>query len=232
MAATPLDNPIWHSLTGPHARFAMGQGRARHYLRDFAPFSAIAEPTPAAYADLALGLPDDTEARLFRPENEAVPAGWEAISARPLIQMTLAEEVVPQPLSGESRIIPLGPSDVPEMLALIEIAQPGPFCVRTIELGTYVGVRDAKTGRLLAMGGERLCLERHVEVSAIAVHPEARGQGLGASITAHLARSVLARNCLPFLHVFPDNPARALYVRLGFLERAQLWVLLRRPVRR
>ena len=32
---------------------ALGRGLARHYPRDMAPFSAIAEPTAAAYRDLA-----------------------------------------------------------------------------------------------------------------------------------------------------------------------------------
>jgi hypothetical protein len=34
MAVTPLDNPVWYALTGPHAHFATGQGKARHYPRD------------------------------------------------------------------------------------------------------------------------------------------------------------------------------------------------------
>ena len=44
MAANPLDNPVWYALTGPHANIAIGRGGARHYPRDKAPFSAIAEP--------------------------------------------------------------------------------------------------------------------------------------------------------------------------------------------
>jgi len=63
----PLDNPVWHALIGPHARFAQGQGFARHYPRDMAPFSGIVTASPAAYADLAVGLPSGNEARLFRP---------------------------------------------------------------------------------------------------------------------------------------------------------------------
>jgi predicted GNAT family acetyltransferase len=78
------------------------------------------------------------------------------------------------------------------------------------------------------MGGERLRLPGLVEISAIAVHPAARGAGLGAAVTMHLARQALARGETPFLHVFPDNPAIALYLRLGFRERARLWVLWRR----
>ena len=82
------------------------------------------------------------------------------------------------------------------------------------------------------MGGERLRLERYIELSAIAVHPDARGQGLGAAITACLARAVVTRDRMPFLHVYPDNPAMALYGLLGFRERARLWVLQRRPAHR
>jgi predicted GNAT family acetyltransferase len=134
-------------------------------------------------------------------------------------------------VNAETEIVPLGPADVPQMLALVETAKPGPFASRTIELGIYVGVRDGGAGRLIAMGGLRLQLDHHVELSAIAVHPEARGQGLGAAITAYLARAVVARGRMPFLHVYPDNPVMALYARLGFRERARLWVLQRRPVR-
>src|SRR5688572_19300884 len=72
----PLDNPVGHALTGPHARFAVGRGRARHYDRDVAPFSAIAEATPTAYADLAAGLPAGTEARLYHLGPEPRPQGW------------------------------------------------------------------------------------------------------------------------------------------------------------
>ena len=36
-----LDNPVWHALTGRQAHVALGHGRARHFPRDMAPFSAI-----------------------------------------------------------------------------------------------------------------------------------------------------------------------------------------------
>ena len=153
MAVTPLDNPVWYALTGPHAHFATGQGKARHYPRAIAPFSAIEEPTPAAYTDLAADLPDQTEARLFRPENERPPPAWETISARPIIQMVLDGSQLADRVNAETEIVPLGPADVPEMLALVETARPGPFASRTIELGTYVGVRNGGAGRLIAMGG-------------------------------------------------------------------------------
>ena len=76
------------------------------------------------------------------------------------------------------------------------------------------------------MAGERFHVHGFVELSAIAVHPNARRRGYGAALTAALARAVFARNEVPFLHVYEDNPAAALYTRLGFRERRKLWVLL------
>jgi ribosomal protein S18 acetylase RimI-like enzyme len=228
MADNPLDNPVWRALIGPHAAFALGSGLARHYPRDIAPFSAIAEPTAAAYADLASDLPAGSEASLFRPADEPNPSGWETVSARPIVQMAAERMVAPEPPANDE-IVPLGIADAAEMLALAEIARPGPFGAKTVLLGSYWGIR--REGRLIAMAGERLSLPGFVELSAICVHPDARGTGLGVALTVHAARDVLARGLTPFLHVYPDNPARALYARLGFSERTRLWVIWRRPVR-
>lgn len=222
----PLDNPVWHALTGPHAHLARGTGKARHYPRDAAPFSALAEATPDAYADLACDLPPGLEARLFRPAAEAPPPGWAVVSARPIRQMVA--DAVPPVHPAEDDLIVLASGDVPDMLALVEAAKPGPFGPRTHALGRFLGWR-APDGRLLAMAGERFLLAGHVELSAICVHPEARGRGLGAALTLRLAREALARGEQLFLHVFPDNPAALLYERLGFRERAMLWVLWHRP---
>jgi hypothetical protein len=52
-----LDNPVWNALVGPHAGIAVGSGLARHYPRDMTPFSALAEPSAGAYADLEHDLP-------------------------------------------------------------------------------------------------------------------------------------------------------------------------------
>ena len=208
----PLDNPVWHALTGPHAGFVFGPGAACHYPRDIAPFSAIAEPTAAAHRDLAADLPPGFEARLFRPADEAVPPGWETISARPIVQM-VAGGTTPEP-TGTASIVPLGKADVDEMLALAEAARPGPFDRRTVLLGNYVGIR--RDGRLVAMTGERFRLPGYVELSAICVDPDRRGMGFGSRLTRYLARRAHALGEAPFLHVFPENPAMLLYARLGF----------------
>jgi predicted GNAT family acetyltransferase len=81
------------------------------------------------------------------------------------------------------------------------------------------------------MGGERMRLPSYVELSGICVRPAARGRGLGAAITVQLALRAMARGETPFLHVFHNNSAAALYERLGFRERARLWVIWRRAGR-
>lgn len=223
-----LDNPVWHALIGAHAGLAIGAGRARHYPRDIVPFSAVAEPTAAAYEDLARDLPDGAEARLFRPADEPLPAGWESFSSRPILQMIrdrAATDDRGTPVDGRIRV--LKAADRAAMLELAEIAKPGPFARRTPELGAFVGVFD--DGRLVAMAGERFRVPGFVEFSAIATRPEARRRGLAAALIADLSRRAAAQGEIAFLHVFPDNPAVALYERLGFKSRVQMRVLWRRP---
>jgi len=224
MANNPLDNPVWHALSGPHRAHAIGRGLALHYPRDMAPFSAIAEPSARAYADLAVDLPPQTEARLFRPSEEALPSGWQQLDAFPMLQM-ISTGV---PASSDTSATVLSEADLPAMMDLVAAAKPGPFGQRTSELGRYLGVWHE--GRLVAMAGERLRVPGHVELSAICVHPDARGRGHGAALTLALMRLAFDGGELPFLHVRPDNAAAvALYEKLGFRTRRELVVLWRRP---
>jgi GNAT superfamily N-acetyltransferase len=224
MSINPLDNPVWHALTGPHRVHALGRGAARHYPRDMAPFSAISEPSERAYAELATDLPPRTEARLFRPQVEPVPSGWEELDSFPMLQMAAARA----PDVGGEEVSPLSEADIPAMLEFASIAKPGPFGRRTPTLGRYLGIR--RGDRLLAMAGERMLLQGHVELSAICVHPQVRGQGLGAAVTAELVRQALARDELAFLHVRPENTkAVSLYGKLGFVTRREVVVTWRRP---
>jgi ribosomal protein S18 acetylase RimI-like enzyme len=214
-----LDNPVWHALVGPHAAFAIGSGKARHYPRDVVPFSAIAEPTPEAYRDLAIDLPPNAEARLQRLHDEAVPSGWVKISSYPIVQMVAdrIEGAVPDART----VATLGERDIEAMLELMRVANPGLFGPRTSLLGTYLGIRDGD--RLIAMAGERIRVPGYVQLSSISTHPQARRRGYASHLTALLMRRALDGGERPFLHLRSTNTAAlAVYTALGFKVRREL----------
>jgi predicted GNAT family acetyltransferase len=117
---------------------------------------------------------------------------------------------------GEAEI--LGPEDVPELLELTRRTQPGPFRPRTIELGSYLGVR--RDGALVAMAGQRLHPPGWTEISAVCTHPDHRGQGLASALVRALGHEIRGRGERPFLHAAATNDtAIALYESLGFAVR-------------
>ncbi|MDQ2079613.1 GNAT family N-acetyltransferase [Xanthobacteraceae bacterium Astr-EGSB] len=223
----PLDNPLWHALTGAHAGMAIGTGLARQYPRDIAPFAAFDVQSEAAYADVARDLPAGLDAWLLRPRYEAGPFTWQTLLLRAVVQM-VGDRIVDDPVAPvEQRIRPLGGDHAAAMLALAQATRPGPFALNTHKFGHYIGIFEGD--RLIAMAGERLRVPGFVEVSAVAVYPEFRGQGFAAAMIRHMCRRITAQGATPFLHAFPDNPAVALYGRLGFRLRRHLWLHLRRP---
>lgn len=224
MTSNVLDNPVWHALTGPHRGHALGTGKARLYPREMAPFSAIVDPGEEAHADLAAGLASGAEARLFRPGIEAIPKGWVELASFPMLQMVALHP----PDAPASNAVILSAADTPAMMGLVAETKPGPFGRLTPSMGRYVGIRQ--DGKLVAMAGERLRVDGHVELSAICVHTRARGQGHARSLTQCLMRLAFAGGEVPFLHVRPDNIAAvSLYQRLGFATRRELVISWRRP---
>src|ERR1700722_3502256 len=136
----------------------------------------------------------------------------------PIVQM-IAVAATPVSSQGFEPVV-LGAADVPEMLDVATRTQPGPFGPRTHELGQYIGIRI--DGALAAMAGERMRLDGCVEISAVCVSPEHRGRGYAAFLVAWLVHKLREEGVTPFLHVFTDNPAIALYERLGFRKRKTL----------
>jgi ribosomal protein S18 acetylase RimI-like enzyme len=107
---------------------------------------------------------------------------------------------------------------------------PGPFAARTHELGTFWGIRV--DGRLAAMAGERMRMPGYGEVSAVCVHPDFRGRGLGEIVCRKAMATVAGAGLTPFLHAYADNHAAlALYRKLGFEVRQVMTVtMFRRAV--
>jgi ribosomal protein S18 acetylase RimI-like enzyme len=109
----------------------------------------------------------------------------------------------------------LGPGDAAKALELAILTNPGPFGLRTIELGEYFGIFEGE--RLVAMAGERMHAGEFREVSGICTHPDHQGRGYAGRLTAKVLQRQLARGQVPFLHVMSANTgARALYEKMGF----------------
>ena len=157
---------------------------------------------------------------LFCTEAPAPPPEWAMIRGGVLTQMICEEpqtEAAAELVRGE-KLRPLTAEDVPAMVELAELTEPGPFRERTIELGAFFGIFEA--GRLLAMAGQRLHLPHHVEVSAVCTHPDARGRGYARLLIATVMEEIVQRGKTPFLHSFADNyTAIRVYENLGYRQR-------------
>jgi predicted GNAT family acetyltransferase len=211
-----LNRPVWSALTTGDHRFAEGGSLALRFPPDIAPFAATAENSPEAFAALRELLAEDERVALVTLDRLKPYPGFEVVGEAPIIQMIGDAET---PAGGLTPTV-LVPSDVPDMLRLTQQTNPGPFGPRTHELGQYIGVRVDRA--LAAMAGERMRLDGAVEISAVCVSPEHRGKGYAAFLVAWLVRKLRGEGAMPFLHVFTDNPAIALYERLGFTKRKTL----------
>lgn len=206
-----LADPVNAALDGPHSRFREVSGRIQRYHPDVSVFYGHPrELTDEDYSHVAR-LAGPTKIAVLRDRATPLPAGWSVVETFGLVQFEgSGVDTAPEPAA-----IPLTAADVPEMTALVEQTKPGPFLPRTIELGTYLGIRTAD-GSLVAMAGERMRPTGYTEISAVCTAPEARGQGLASRLIRAIAHGIRARGETPFLHTSSDNPAQTLYKAMGF----------------
>ncbi|MEX5634814.1 GNAT family N-acetyltransferase [Parafrankia sp. FMc2] len=221
-----LDNPVWASLSGVHAHVAIAHGRAARYPPEMSPFAAVSDDKdPDAWGDLA-ALVGPGALLGFAGLKSLPPPGWDVVTAVPAVQL-LGDDLAPR---ADPEAVRLGVADVPEMLDLVARTQPGPFGRRTVELGTYLGIR--RGGRLVAMAGERMRFPGRTEISAVCTDPAHRGEGLATRLILATALRVHARGDRPFLHVVVSNmDAIRLYEALGFTARREMsFVQMRTPL--
>jgi GNAT superfamily N-acetyltransferase len=225
-AADPLDAPVLSALAGVHRRFARRRGRVLRYQAEAAPFAVLPDdPGPQDWADLsALSGPGGVSTLVGRLDL-AAPDGWETVYRGAGVQLSGAG-LLGRPVPEAVR---LGPDDAGEMLDLVARTRPGPFLPRTVELGTYLGIR--RDGKLVAMAGERLQPAGWSELSAVCTDDAHRGEGLATRLVLGLVALVQARGATPFLHAATSNTgAIRLYESLGFQHRRDTeFLALREP---
>lgn len=230
----PLDDPVGASLRGAYAHLGRGLGNACTYLDEVATFISVPpDPTQADWAELAVLLGPGGFADMFSSP-ATPPEDWKPVFAMEGLQMVTGDHgrASARPVAGrDEEVVELGATDVADMRDLVATTRPGPFWRRTHEMGTYVGIR--RRGRLVAMAGQRLAPPGLSEISAVATHTSARGQGLGGHVVRHLVAQIEATGDRPFLHVAADNVAAIRrYHRLGFEVRARQLPWLHGPAGR
>jgi ribosomal protein S18 acetylase RimI-like enzyme len=209
-----LDNIVWHTLIGPHAKYSAGTDDARRYSQGFSPIVGFANRERPDFAALALYC-EPGEHFYCEGWSGAAPSGWQIDAEAAALKMVWD---APMPAVDEAPdAVPLGPEHAAPALELAKLTQPGPFGPRTIELGDYFGYFEGP--RLVAMAGERLFAGSFREISGVCTHPDFQGRGLARRLMTKLIRRQMQRNETPFLHMVRENHvAHRLYERMGFRD--------------
>jgi ribosomal protein S18 acetylase RimI-like enzyme len=217
----PLDNPIWIALNSGSASFAYSNGVVRFIDRRIGFFAGIPLYDTEHLNQLYEAMDSGMRVIVFPPGDLDLDAKWKVRNDNALLQMVFEKPSIN--LSQDASIRALAAADVPEMLALTQLAKPGPFLENTIAFGGYFGF--FVDGRLVSMAGTRLAAGPYTEVSAVCTHPDFVGQGLAQRVLPYVLNYIQQQGQIPYLQLYPDNlPAYRLYQRLGFVERANLRV--------
>lgn len=207
-----LDNIVWHALTGAQSHFAVGSGATRRFAPGFSPIIGFEDVTCADFSAIA---PYCTQGEKFYTDGWSgpVPAGWELE-----VESTMDKMVWTGALPDDDEALPAVPlraEHAQQALDLATMMRPGPFGIRTIELGDYFGIFEGP--RLVAMAGERMAAGPWREISGVCTHPDFHGRGFARRLMLKLVRRQMLRGESIFLHVVSTNAAaRNLYIRMGF----------------
>jgi GNAT superfamily N-acetyltransferase len=207
-----LDNIMWNCMSGPHAKFATGSGAVRRYAPGFSPIVGCENPDQPDFAALQ-NYCEPGDSFYFDIWSGPEPAGWRIEREARMFKMVW-EAFEPSDDAAPDAVV-LRPEHYERAVELARLTNPGPFGIRTPELGEYFGYFEGE--KLIAMAGERLCAGDMHEISGICTHPEFQGRGLARKLTLKLVRRQMQRGKTSFLHVMGHNTAaRGLYEKMGF----------------
>ena len=209
-----LDNPAWHALTERHAGFALGTDELKRYdpaIVLFAGFNRAKENIAEQFDEVF--APGDS---FFLFDNyPALPFGYEVETVVQCMQMVCEK---PALVAITENIVPLDVSNHEEMYSLVSEVFPGYYLPGTAAMGDYSGI--FKEGKLVAMAGERLCMDGLTEISAVVTHPDHAGRRYAQQLVTHLDDKNLQAGTIPFLHTGHKNErAIKIYELLGYKKR-------------
>jgi ribosomal protein S18 acetylase RimI-like enzyme len=208
-----LDNIVWHALSGAQKKFSVGAEDIRRFAPGFSPIIGFADAQSPSLNAL-VSFCDAGEHFYCSEWSGPASDGWQIEEESTMFRMVWEGAV---PAADADGAVQLGPQHAAQALELATLTRPGPFGLRTVELGDYFGFFEGE--RLLAMGGERFYAGSYREISGVCTHPDFQGRGFARRLMNKLIRRQLQRNETPFLHVMRDNSvARDLYKRMGFRD--------------
>lgn len=215
----PLDNPLWYTLNDEFSQFTTGTFLAKRGKPEFIACAVTADQSEAAYADLAELYQAGESDMMFVADLPEKITGFEVSPMSSGLQY-VCQRRIPVPES-DVEILKLSVADIPDMAALIELTQPGPFFPDMVEVRDFFGIRQ--NGQLIAMAGERMKVPGYCEVTAVCTHPDWRRRGYAKLLTLTVADAIWDRGETPFLHVVPDNvSAIRVYESLEFVQRGAM----------
>ena len=207
-----LDNIAWHALSGPHAKFSAGTNDARRYALGFSPIVGFENPQKPNF-DVLSTFVEPSEHFYCSGWSGTVPSGWRIDAETTMFKMYWGSYVPEADSAAEA--IRLGIEHAADALELANLTRPGPFGLRTIELGEYFGIFEGS--RLVAMAGERMHADKFREISGVCTHPDFQGRGFARKLMFKLIQRQIQRGEIPFLNVMCENTnAHRLYERMGF----------------
>src|SRR5437879_6161741 len=167
-----LDNVVWHALSGPQRKFSVGTDVIRRFAPGFSPIVGFADANHPNFEALAPFC--EPGEHLYCGEwSGPAPDGWQIEEESTMFRMVWEGSTPAGDDAHEA--IQLGPQHAAQALELATLTRPGPFGLRTIELGDYFGSFEGD--RLLAMGGERFYAGSYREISGVCTHPDFQGRG-------------------------------------------------------
>lgn len=211
-----LDNPAWNALNSGNRHLANGNDAVKYFDKEVSPFVGASEYTPENLEQLYHLLPDNSPRMLIAPTEIAFPQPWKVLGTLQGFQMVHGLSTNNNPnLPG---IVTLTDEHIPQMIALTQLTNPGPFASRTIEFGHYRGIFQDE--QLVAMAGQRLHAANYTEISAVCTHPNHLGNGYARRLLQYHIERMQAAGHIPYLHVRYDNDrAIQVYKDLGFEVR-------------
>ena len=129
-----------NALLTEHESLALGEGLARRYPAAIGPLAGAPDQSQASYDALRHARRPRRLVALFLHDPPALPKGWSLFRGGILTQMICRRPKLGRGARTSRRtdLRRLGSADVPAMMELAKLTEPGPFRERTIELGKFL----------------------------------------------------------------------------------------------